>query len=289
MKKTCKNVTFYGFLAPPRVHHTMRHIPYIGWVSGRCFQHAKDLGPGWHLGKHVVTSAGLNFLLPDCSPMQTQSSQKHVGASSCSLPWLCWSTLALRFRFWGQVGCVKVDCIPEGIWPKGQVDGGRPSLLCMEELLPCALTEAVDGLFWNAILEVSVDPTKGKSLPFGTAFVLEGIVCTLSIVAVIVEDADTTLLGKVLECLLGFNDLYWGGLVHQVDVLELGAVINKDCDCSVLFLGEWSFELGNETHLCWNQLIHTNTLPCFCCHKHLMVEGGHLSFLRNLSHGTKEA
>jgi hypothetical protein len=71
---------------------------------------------------------------------------------------------------------VEVNGAPEGIWLECQVDGGRPSLVLMEELLPCALLEVPDGLFCDAILEVGVDPTEDWSLPFGTAAVLEGIV-----------------------------------------------------------------------------------------------------------------
>ncbi len=103
---------------------------------------------------------------------------------------------------------MEVNGAPEGIWPKGQVDGGRPSLARMEELLPCALSEVPDGLFCDAILEVGVDPTEGETLPLCTATVLEGIVCKLSIVAVVVGDTDTVLLGKVLEGLFCFNCLF---------------------------------------------------------------------------------
>jgi hypothetical protein len=100
---------------------------------------------------------------------------------------------------------VEVNGAPEGIWPKGQVDCGRPLLARMEELLPCALLEVPGGLFCDAILEVGVDPTEGESLPFGTAAVLEGIVCKSSIVPMVVEDAYAVLIGKVPEGLLGFH------------------------------------------------------------------------------------
>jgi hypothetical protein len=75
----------------------------------------------------------------------------------------------------------------------------------MEELLPCTLSKVPDGLFCNAILEVGIDPTEGKSLPLCTAAVLEGVVCKLSVVAVVVEDADAVLLGKVFEGSFGFH------------------------------------------------------------------------------------
>jgi hypothetical protein len=102
---------------------------------------------------------------------------------------------------------VEVNSAPEGIWPKDQVDCGRPLLARMEELLPCALSEVPDGLFCNAVLEVVVDPTEGESLLFGTAAVLEGVVCKSSIVAMVVEDvdADAVLISKVLKGLYGFH------------------------------------------------------------------------------------
>jgi hypothetical protein len=85
---------------------------------------------------------------------------------------------------------------------------GRPALALMEELLPCTLLEVPDGLFCDAILEMGIDSTEGETLPLCTAAVLEGIVCKSSIVAVVVEDTDALLLGKVLEGLFCFNCLF---------------------------------------------------------------------------------
>jgi hypothetical protein len=75
---------------------------------------------------------------------------------------------------------MKVDSTPKCIRPEGQVNGGRPALARMEELLPCTLAEIPDGFLGNAILKVGVDPTEGELLPIGTATVLEGIVCKSS-------------------------------------------------------------------------------------------------------------
>jgi hypothetical protein len=108
----------------------------------------------------------------------------------------------------------------------------------MEELLHCALTEVADGLLCNVALEVGVDPAKGKTLSRCAATVLEGIAHKASIVAVVVEDADAMLLGKVLKRALSFHGLSRGNLGHQVDVLELGVVVDKDRGCGVLLLGE---------------------------------------------------
>ncbi len=93
---------------------------------------------------------------------------------------------------------MEVDGTPECIRPEGQVDGGRPALARMEELLPRTLPEISDGFLCNAILEVGIDPTEGESLSFRTAAVLKGVVCKSSVVAVVVEDGDAVLLGKWL-------------------------------------------------------------------------------------------
>jgi hypothetical protein len=136
---------------------------------------------------------------------------------------------------------VKVDSTPECIRPEGQVDGGRPALARMEELLPCTLPEISDGFLCNAILEVGIDPTEGELLPFGAAAVLEGDVCKTSIVAVVVEDADAVLLGKILEGLLGIHGFLGGELRHQMDLLEPGVVVYKDGGRCVALLGECPF------------------------------------------------
>ncbi len=115
---------------------------------------------------------------------------------------------------------MQVDSTPEGIWPKGQVYGGRLLLARMEELLPCTLVEVPDGFFCNAILEVGVDPTKDETLPLSTAAVLKGVVCKFSVVAMVVEDADAVLLDKVLKCLFGFDRLFEGKLGHEVNLLQ---------------------------------------------------------------------
>jgi hypothetical protein len=107
---------------------------------------------------------------------------------------------------------VEVDSTPEFIRPEGQVDGGRPALVRMEELLPRTLPEIYDGFLCNAILEVGIDPTEGELLSFGTAAVLEGVVCKSSVVAVVVEDADTVLLSEVLEGSLGIHGFLRGEL-----------------------------------------------------------------------------
>ncbi len=133
---------------------------------------------------------------------------------------------------------MEVDSTPECIRPEGQVDGGRPALVRMEELLPRTLPEISDGFLCNAILEVGIDPTEGELLSFGAAAVLEGVVCKTSFVAVVVEDADAVLFGEVLKASLGIHGFLRGELRHQMDVLEPGVVVHKDGGSCVALLGE---------------------------------------------------
>jgi hypothetical protein len=119
------------------------------------------------------------------------------------------------------------------------VDGGRPALARVEELLPRTLPEISDGFLCNVILEVGIDPTEGELLSFGTAAVLEGIVCKTSVVAVVVEDAYTVLCGKVLKSSLGIHGFLGAEFCHQMDIFEPGVVVHKDGGCCVTLLGEY--------------------------------------------------
>ncbi len=64
------------------------------------------------------------------------------------------------------------------------------------------------------------------------------VVCKMSIVAVVVEDADAALFGEVLKGMLGIHGFLGGELCHQMDVLELGVVVHKDGGRCVALLGE---------------------------------------------------
>ncbi len=120
------------------------------------------------------------------------------------------------------------------------MDGGRPLLWPMEELLTRALAEVPDGFLHDAVWEMGIDPTKGMTLSLGAAAVLERIVSESSIVEMVVEDADAVLLGKVRECALGFHCFFRDELSHEMDVLELVILVNKDGGCGAAFLGECS-------------------------------------------------
>ncbi len=62
----------------------------------------------------------------------------------------------------------------------------------------------------------------------------------------VVEDADTMLLGEEFEGLLGFHGFLGGKLGHQMNVLEPGVVVHKDSGRRVALLGECPLQLSNE-------------------------------------------
>jgi hypothetical protein len=75
-------------------------------------------------------------------------------------------------------------------------------------------------------------------LPLSTAAVLKGVVCKLSIVEMVLEDTDAMLLGEVLERAFGFYHFLGGELGHEVNVIELQVVVDKDGGRCIAFLGE---------------------------------------------------
>ena len=77
----------------------------------------------------------------------------------------------------------------------------------MKQLLPCTLREIMDSLLNNPILEMSVYAADGESLLGHLACCLEIVVCKTAIVTVIMLNANTVLLGKLLKGTLGFDGL----------------------------------------------------------------------------------
>jgi hypothetical protein len=115
---------------------------------------------------------------------------------------------------------VEVRRISQGVRPKGQMKGSRPSVPCMEQLLSCALTEVVNVLFGYSILKMSIDAAEGSPLIRTFACILEVIVSKLTIVAMVVKNSHTMLFGKVLKGLLGVDCLLRSEMSHQMNVLQ---------------------------------------------------------------------
>ncbi len=120
----------------------------------------------------------------------------------------------------------------------------------MEQLLPCAFHEVLDGLLCDAILKVGIYPTKGELLPFIMAYLMDGIVVEASIVTVFVQNFDSVFCRVLFEGKLG-GKCFVGLVVElEVDKLEVAEVVNKNCGTFVVLLGEFAFQLCKNSHFC---------------------------------------
>ena len=138
----------------------------------------------------------------------------------------------------------------QSVRPKGCADRLQPALPRVQELLPSALGEVTNGSLGNAILEVSVDPTKDELLALGFACLTEEIVGKASVVAMVVGDANAVFGSKALKGALGVNNFLAGEVAcHQTNELEAGIMI-KMVGFLIARLGEYPLRLAIETWLC---------------------------------------
>ncbi len=77
----------------------------------------------------------------------------------------------------------------------------------MQELLPPALREVVNGPLCNSILEMGIYSAKGEFLSRFLARADKGGVCKAPIIAVVMGDLDAVLGGKMLKRALGVDGL----------------------------------------------------------------------------------
>ncbi len=106
----------------------------------------------------------------------------------------------------------------------------------MEQLLADALQQVANHLLGNSIWEMDIHTIEGKLLAVGLACLLEGIVSKLSIVIVVVFNADAMLSGNLLKRLLG-KDGHCGRVVKlEMHKTQLGVVVHKNGAVSVRFL-----------------------------------------------------
>ena len=141
--------------------------------------------------------------------------------------------------------------VAQSVRPKGCADRLRPALPRVQELLASALGEVVNGSLGDAILEVSVDPTKGELLALGFACLTEETVGEASIVAVVVGDANAVFGGKALKGALCVDGFLAGEVAcHQINKLEAGIMIHKSGGIPIACLGEYPLRLAIETWLC---------------------------------------
>ncbi len=184
---------------------------------------------------------------------------------------------------------MKVGDIPQGIWPQSKVDCLQPAGVRMEQLLPCAFSEVMDGLLGNAILKVGINPTEGELLPCVVACLSEGVVVETSVVAVVMEDLDSMLCSVLLEGKLG-GESFVGLVVElEVDKSKAAEVVGKDGGALVALIGKFALQLCMKTYLRQSHLIHRDALSRFGHNKYLVVGLGFLASPGKLGHCAKQA
>jgi hypothetical protein len=114
-----------------------------------------------------------------------------------------------------------------------------------------ALRQILNCVLSNSILEMSIHSAESKSLAAGLARLLPGIVSKLSVITVIVYDADTMLSCKLLKCLLGSKHGLWGRVINlEIHETQSGEVAHKNSAIPAPLLCERPLQLGKKTHLC---------------------------------------
>ncbi len=111
----------------------------------------------------------------------------------------------------------------------------------MQKLLSGTLLGIADGLFGYYILEVSVDATVSDGLVPLFTVVGKHVICEVAIVAVIVPDCNAMMQCKLLKILLCSDSLVRGEVVHEVDTLDAGEMIEKNGGGSEALRGKFSF------------------------------------------------
>ncbi len=91
----------------------------------------------------------------------------------------------------------------QSIWPWGKMYRRWPSSTCVQQLLVRAITEVMDCMLGNSILEVGIHATEGLTFAAAVACLTEGIAREMSIIIVVVLDTDTMVGCKGLECSFG--------------------------------------------------------------------------------------
>jgi hypothetical protein len=116
-------------------------------------------------------------------------------------------------------------------------------------LLPSALADIANCTLGNAALEMGIHSAEGKTLAAFVACLLEGVIVKLSVVAVIMLDANAMLGGKGLKCSPGGNGLDGGVIDLEMDELQTRVVVHKAGPAPVALLGKCPLQVGKRIPL----------------------------------------
>jgi hypothetical protein len=108
----------------------------------------------------------------------------------------------------------------------------------VQQLLTCALQEVMDRALSNSILEMGIHATEGELLAACLACLIESIVCTSSIIAVIMFNFNAVLTCELFECALGLEGLFRRQVQHEMDEPHVRIVVYEDGGTCISLLGK---------------------------------------------------
>ena len=102
-------------------------------------------------------------------------------------------------------GIEKEHGAAQSIWPEGQVDCRRPAGACVQKLLARTLQQVANRALCDSILKMGVHAAKSELLLRVLACLFEGVVRKSPIIAMIVQNFNAVVSGKMLEGALGLD------------------------------------------------------------------------------------
>jgi hypothetical protein len=100
------------------------------------------------------------------------------------------------------------------------MNGGRPTLLSVQQLLSGALGKIPNRLLGDTVLEMRIHAAKSDSLLSLLACRFKVVVSKAPIVAMVVQDSHAVLLGKAFKRKFGGDGFLRRHLRHQMNVLQ---------------------------------------------------------------------
>lgn len=115
---------------------------------------------------------------------------------------------------------------------------------------------------------MSVYSTEGKPLIALSTCSLETIVSKAAIITMIVLDLYFVVHGKSFKACLSLQSLNSHQTLHEVNVLELRVLVNKDDGISITDSCQYTLGLGSQTSLVWQlKLVHQDAFARLSCSK----------------------
>ena len=115
---------------------------------------------------------------------------------------------------------------------------------CVKEGSTGCFIDVLDATFGDPILMVGVDATKGERLVSDANGFFEQLGVVKAVVGMVVGNSHSMVLGNAFERHFGFNGRFSIHLRHEVNVSEVGIVIDENSCTDVSILSRWTAVSG---------------------------------------------